>query len=246
MFNPIKLLVIFSLVLASTLASADPFSPEWNWENKKTHGPVKEIVTISPKHGNIAEYFAPNGRKTRKIIFDKSNKAQYTTNLTYNKNGDLCKITFSIPYSKEAMYVETAEYKNKGIISSISNLRNGKTSSSKEFAYDKNGLSSIIIAMGSRIMTWKFKFSDVGNLAESALSYNTKIIGRSKYIHDKHGNPVSITTFRNGKKTKTIAVKYKYDNKGNWLKKTETVNYYKNNKTFKKYTLTKERKIIYY
>ncbi len=228
------------------MINADPFSNEWNWANQKVQGRVKTITTPG-RTGKSIEAYNLKGQKVLKESFDKDGKMSYKTVLKYNKDNDLNEVWFSKKASNEAMYVETAVYKSKGIINHIKNVRDGNVTESKEIKYDSNGLSAISIENRKRVMTWTFKFSKDKNLLESGMLFNGEAKGLSKYKNDDKGNPTFIENLRNGKVAATQKIAYDYDSQGNWVKQTITSQRYRDGKAAgEPRVMTKERTITYY
>ncbi len=243
-----KKVVIIGASIISTSAFADPFSSEWNWQNDKVVGPVKEISQIDSKtkKAHTTAYYAKDGLKTKNILFDKKGKADYTTVLEYNKSKQLIKITLNVAEKKEPIWIETATYKSKNMIKAIERKQGKIPSGNSEFKYDKNGLSSISLTNGSNSMTWHFKFSKDKNLLESSMSSSGKNRGIATYKFDKNNNPIKIIS-KYGKYGSVSTISYVYDKQKNWTSKTTTTQPYKDDKkTGKSRSYTTERKIIYY
>ena len=92
-----KKLVIIGASIISTSLFADPFSSEWNWQNEKIIGPVKEIARINNKTKEVTgiSYYSKDRLKTKSVSLDKNGKIDYSTILEYDKNKRLAKITFN-------------------------------------------------------------------------------------------------------------------------------------------------------
>ena len=243
-----KKLVIIGASIISTSAFADPFSSEWNWQNDKLVGAVKEITMLNTKtkKASSVSYYSKDSLKTKEVSLDKNGKADYITTLEYDAKKRLSKIKLNKEGKKEPLWIETATYNAKNLIEQVVRKQGNETSKSKEFKYDKNGLSEITIAMGSRSMTWYFKFSKDKNLMESSMSADGTTRGKATYEYDKHNNPIKIKSVY-GKYSRIIKISYQYDKVGNWIQKTNKTTAYKDGKiSGKPYSYTAERKIIYY
>ena len=216
-----KLILTLIWFMSACTLFAGPFSSQWNWENQQVHGSVKEIETNS-KNTKTVDYYNDKGQKTKEVMSSLDGEMWYTTKLNYNSNGDLYEVWFSMKGSEtEAMYVETAIYKSKGIIDYIEVVRGGKTTRSKEIKYDaNNNIEVITIEDGNRSMTWKMKFSKNKVLLESSILNGDTVRVLAKYKHDKYQNTTLVESFTKGEKGSESVISYLYDSKGNWTEKT--------------------------
>jgi hypothetical protein len=144
------------------------------------------------------------------------------------------------------MYTETAAYKEKGIIKSLSGVRGQAKYGSDAFEYyDDKRLKSISSRMGSRVMKWTFRWDDKGNLVESALLYDEHEAGGSRYTNNEKGDPVRVETSRRGLK-RNISYEYKYDEHGNWTERTATESMRRGDEIVKGDASVTTRKITYW
>jgi hypothetical protein len=244
MYKTILLFVLLLAVVFTSSVYADPFSSEWNWGNSKNFGPVKQIEIESNGIKTI-EYFNHNRQKTHKEMFGKDGRLMYTTKLHYNQDGNLYKIWFSTLYSNETMWIEIANYKNDGTIEYITNTRGGITNKSKEFIYDTNGLSSIVIDTGSRIVTWKYKFDENKHLTNAELFYNSTLKQSATIANDRWGNNIQIKSKVRGHDI-IETNEYIYEKNNNWIEKITKFEKYKNGKLIKSGSIKSKRNIQYY
>jgi len=238
--------IITLLVLASSVASAEmPFSAEWNWEQNRLNGAVREIVVVN-KNGRTVESFNKQGQKFLKETFDKDGNRDYRTIIKYNPVGHINEVWFSNKHSDEPMYVETASFDSNGNVESIKVNRGGKLSETETVTYDENGLSSISAVAGRKTITWTFKFSNKGTLTESAVRYDADVKYEAKYKYDDRGNATQVLGSRKGVPLATATIEYVYDTKSNWVKKTSTLVAYSDGEAREPRTHIEERTIAYY
>ena len=216
--------VIISLLLLAGVAGADPFSSLWNWNNEKVHGKVKEIITQN-KHAKLVETYNKKGQKTKVVEYQDQHKSIVI--LKYNKDGDLYKLSVRDDGAVEPKLVETAEYKSKGIIKSLTQAYKGKVDISGEFEYDKKKRlksikkkrpKSIKIKDDLGMNVWTYEFDEKGNLIVGSVT-ESDFLFRFKYMKFQKGNPTVMEYYFGEILVMTTTYEYKYDKADNWIEK---------------------------
>ncbi len=239
----VKRLIISALMVTALCAFSDPFSSEWNWEGTKLQGKVKRITTPTK-----VEEFNERGQKTLSKLLNKDGSVKYETTLLYNDSGNLWKVIFRKTGDDNPMYTETASYSSEGALESVKREgRKGDEGYAEEIKYDANGhIESISAKMGTKGMTWTYRFSEEGILQSSQLLTDGSVKSETAYTPNENGDPVKIESKRNGKTSYLAEIEYQYDDHGNWITKTRQTTAYRGDKVIQPAPHTETRKIEYY
>lgn len=195
-------------------------------------------------------YYNTNGYITEKEFFNDNSELAYKEIYTYNSNNKLEKIigtnhnqtitttkTFSYFDGgfKELIKENDIEIKeitfltnsiNKIIAEEEVTLLNNNLSVNKTHLYENEKLYQTDIKYGKDGFIIKYKYND-NNLPVEEIMYDLKNSLLSKKLRkfDEHNNIIEENLFDNNGKLKTNnRIKYKYDDKGNWITRTQYAN----------------------
>lgn len=179
---------------------------------------------LTDKTGHV---YDNRGNVIEKIDYLNFEKPQFKTVYEYNDDNNLVSET---KYDKagNVLYKTVSDYDNKLLIKTETLNADGSLEYSKEMKYDDKGNTvfvSVYDKFSDRKIQDEFEYDDKGNKIKVLKSENGSHLFTTTYSYDEHNNLKIITVTDNSSEiTENIEYEYEYDNKGNWVRKSITLN----------------------
>lgn len=220
-----RISAIAFICFLSSQAFAAPFTEHWNFiQGKGVQGPVKQITrsTDSKYMGKVVMHFNDKGQKVLVESYSPKGELRNRHKLKYNDINELIQVISYKGKTDDVIFTETATYKQKGIIASItkSSKTNICNEKSDTIVYGENGISSIAFAADKLSAEFRFKFSKSRLIEETSFYRNGALCWRFTFKHDDKGNVINKKTFVKNKIISDLTFEYEFDKYGNWTKRT--------------------------
>lgn len=193
--------------------------------------PTEKTTYINDSKGNVLE----------EDFYLETNSVQYKAIYKYDKKGN---VTSDARYSADGkkLYETISAYKGNNMVKRYTVNDKGIIEYSEDFTYDAKGNKTSrinFIKPENSKNTDKFVYDDKGNKVSWQVLKNDILLMTANFAYDSHNNQTLVaSTDSNINEVDRREYSYEYDKKGNWTKKTVTVN--------NKPGYLVERTIIYY
>lgn len=171
--------------------------------------------------------FGNNGKIREEKSFLRETSVQYITTYTYDSNNNL-QTEQRLNSDYKRLYTINNKYNNKNQLLQTETLNKDNTLEYSEVrTYDTKGnmtSNRTYDGFADGKILEEFKYDNNNNLIERKEIVNQEIVSHQLYTFDDHNNMIYEKTV--GKTNKSAIdrkIRYEYDKKGNWIKKTITI-----------------------
>ncbi len=171
--------------------------------------------------------FGSNGKIREEKSFLRETSVQYITTYTYDSNNNLQTEQRLNPDYKR-LYTINNKYNDKNKLQQTETLnKDNKLEYSEVHTFDAKGnmiANRIYDGFVEGKILEEFKYDHNNNLTERKEIVNQEILSHQLFSYDDHNNVVYEKTIGKGSKVAIDRkIRYEYDKKGNWIKKTITI-----------------------
>jgi hypothetical protein len=250
MRRPLAVLLLSTLSISAAIAQHRKSDREHDGLN----GPVKtvsiEVTKLSTKSGKLVEDrpaliytldYDPQGNRVKQVIHSNYDDIVYPDRTANTR----------ISYHYDSEGNRTESHFNPNLLGDVKTGRvrwvfrhdqNGNRIEEALYGHNRNSLSNV----QTLLSTYTHTYDDMGNKVESNMIVRGALYYKWEYTNDEKGNVLEMTCYKRNKFDQRMAYDYKFDGRGNWIRRITGKAVTKNGRTYYEPIEVTYRTITYY